>query len=305
LTRDTSARKSYYDKREAKVGLCFVAPALIYMLLVVGYPMVYNVILSFQNLNVMTFQGRSQVFVGLDNYRHLLGDSTFLQVIAQTFIFTIACLILQFIFGFAFALFFSQKFRLSGPIRGMVVVSYMMPMAVTGLIWNNMMQTDTGIVNHILLSLGFISSPMEWMVSGSLALISVIIANTWVGIPFNMLLLTAGMTNIPQDIYESASIDGANYFQRLFKITFPLLRPAIMSVLMLGFIYTFKVFDLVIIMTRGGPLNYTQLLSTYSFRLAFTEWQFSLGSTGAVILFVCLMSVGTLYLFLIRKEEAS
>jgi len=253
----------------------------------------------------MTFRGRSQVFVGLDNYRHLLGNSTFRQVIAQTFIFTISCLIFQFAIGFSFALFFSQKFRLSGPIRGMVVISYMMPMAVTGLIWNNMMQTDSGIINHILYSLGFINAPMEWMVSSNLALISVIIANTWVGIPFNMLLLTAGMTNIPNDIYESAQIDGANYFQRLFKITFPLLRPAIMAVLMLGFIYTFKVFDLVIIMTRGGPLNYTQLLSTYSYRMAFVEWNFSMGSTGAVILFLNLMFVGFIYLFLIRKEESN
>ena len=298
-------RKAYFDKREAKVGLCFVAPALIYMIAVVGYPMVYNIILSFQNLNVMNFRDQSQVFVGLDNYRTLFGDATFRQVLAQTFIFTIACLIIQFTIGFSMALFFSQRFHLSGPVRGLIVISFLMPMSVTGLVWNNMMQTDTGVINHILLWVGFVNTPIEWLISPSLALLSVIIANSWVGIPFNMLLLTAGMTNIPQDIYESASIDGAGYFQRLFKITVPLLRPAIMAVLMLGFIYTFKVFDLVVIMTRGGPVHYTQLLSTWSYRLAFTEHNFSLGSTSAVILFLCLMCVGGIYLWLIRGEESN
>jgi len=273
------------------------------MLAVVGYPMVYNIILSFQNLDVFTFRGQTQIFVGLDNYRYLLSDSVFLQAMWQTFVFTIACLVIQFTVGFILALFFSQKFPLSGSIRGAMVISYMMPMAVTGLIWNNMFQTNTGIINHILSVAGIIETNLEWLISADLALISVIIANSWVGIPFNMLLLTAGMTSIPADVYDSASIDGANIIQRLFYITVPLLKPAIMAVLMLGFIYTFKIFDLIIIMTGGGPLHFTQVLSTYSYRLAFTEFRFSLGSAGGVILFLCLMVVGGIYLALIRREE--
>ena len=298
------AKKTPFFRREEFVGLCFVGPAIIYMFAVAGYPMVYNIILSFQNLDVMTFRGQTQIFVGLDNYRHLLSDAVFLQSMRQTFIFTITCLIFQFTIGFLMALFFSQKFPLAGPIRGVIVISYLMPMSVTGLIWNNMFQTNTGIINYLLQLSGIIEAPLPWLISADLALTSVIIANCWVGIPFNMLLLTAGMTNIPGEVYESASIDGANVIQRLFHITVPLLRPAIMSVLMLGFIYTFKVFDLIIIMTNGGPLNFTQVLSTYSYRLAFVEYKFSQGSTGAVILFICLMAVGSVYLWLIRREEA-
>ena len=297
--------KRLFNKREALTGLCFVGPALIYMIAIVGYPMVYNIILSFQNLDVMTFKGQTQVFIGLDNYRFLLTDPTFLQAMRQTFIFTIACLIFQFSIGFMMALFFVNKFPLSGPIRGSIVISYMMPMVVTGMLFQNLFQTNTGIVNYILMNTGIINTPVEWLISSDWALISVIIANCWVGIPFNMLLLTAGMSNIPKDIYESASIDGANWFHRLFKITFPMLKPAILSCLMLGFIYTFRIFDLVIIMTNGGPLNFTQVLSTYSYRLAFIEYRFSLGSAGAVILFLCLMVVGLFYLWLIRREEAN
>ena len=253
----------------------------------------------------MTFRDRAQVFVGLENYRTLLSHPVFMQALRQTFIFTIACLIAQFSIGFVLALFFSQKFPLCGPIRGTIVIGFMMPMSVTGLIWANMFQTNTGIINHMLLSIGIIQAPLEWLISGDLALISVIIANVWVGIPFNMLLLTAGLTNISTEVYESASIDGANLFQRLFYITFPLLRPAIMAVLMLGFIYMFRIFDLIMIMTNGGPLFFTQVLSTYSYRLAFTEHNFSQGATGGVILFLCLMAVGCFYLWLIRKEEAN
>ena len=294
---------STLGRRNTIAGMLFVGPALIYMIAVVGYPMVYNVILSFQDLNVMTFRDQTQQFVGFDNYIYLLTNPVFLQSMWQTFIFTIACLVIQFTLGFVLALFFSQKFPLGGPIRGAIVISYMMPMAVTGLIWNNMFQTHTGIVNHLLGLAGLIQAPLEWLISADLALISVIIANSWVGIPFNMLLLTAGMTSIPQDVYESAQVDGANYFQRLFLITMPLLKPAIMAVLMLGFIYTFKIFDLIIIMTNGGPLHFTQVISTYSYRLAFTEFRFSLGSTGGVILFFCLMAVGGIYLWLINREE--
>jgi multiple sugar transport system permease protein len=131
----------------------------------------------------------------------------------------------------------------------------------------------------------------------------VIIANCWVGIPFNMLLLTTGMSNIPKEVFESSSIDGANTLQRFFRITIPLLRPAIMSVLMLGFIYTFKVFDLIFMMTNGGPLNYTEVLATYSYRASFVQFNFSRGAAGAVVLFLCLMAVGVFYLRLIAKDE--
>ena len=144
------AKKTSFFRREEFVGLCFVGPAIIYMLVVAGYPMVYNIILSFQNLDVMTFRGQTQVFVGLDNYRRLLSDAVFLQSMRQTFIFTIACLIFQFTIGFLMALFFSQKFPLSGQIRGVIVISYLMPMSVTGLVWNNMFQTNTGIINYLL-----------------------------------------------------------------------------------------------------------------------------------------------------------
>lgn len=293
------------NNREARTGILFVLPAILFMIIMIGYPLIYNFSMSVTNLDVRTFKGNTSVFIGLENYANLFKDEVFLQSMSQTFEFTIWCLLIQFTIGFALAIFFNKKFRLAGPIRGMIVISWMMPMSVTGLLFKNMLGTEDGVINDLLMRLGLMATPIGWLIDERFALWGVIIANCWVGIPFNMLLLTTGMTNIPEEVYESASIDGANSRQRFLHLTVPLLRPAILSVLMLGFIYTFKVFDLVFIMTKGGPLNATQVLSTLSYKMAFTEFRFGAGAAVAVVLFLCLMVVGVFYLRLIKREEAS
>lgn len=288
------------EKRRRREAYGFVLPAFFYMLLVLGYPLIYNVILSFKNVDVKNLTKGGSVFVGFQNYIDLFQNDTFILVLRNTFVFTIACLVFQFTIGFAFAIFFSQKFRLSGPIRGIVLVSYMMPMAVTGLLGKNMF-ANAGLINDLLGKIGIVGP--EWLVDTSTALIAVIIMNCWVGIPFNMLLLISGLTSISGEVYESASIDGANWGQRFVYITLPMMRGSIMAVLMLGFIYTFRAFDLMYIMTAGGPLNATDVLGTYSYMLSFTQFQFSKGSAVAMVLFVCLFIVGLFYLQLLSKED--
>ena len=289
--------------KKRREGYTFILPGFIYMLVVLGYPLVYNFVLSFRNVNVKTFKGGTDVFVGLSNYIELFHNETFLMVFKNTFVFTIGCLVVQFTIGFIFALFFSKKFTLAGPIRGMILVGYMMPMSVTALLGKNMFDVSSGVINDLFMKLGLISAPVEWLLSGSTAMIAIIAVNCWVGIPFNMLLLTSGLTGISTEIYESAEVDGANPFQRFLYITLPLMKPAILSVLMLGFIYTFKAFDLMFVMTSGGPLNSTDVLGTYAYTLSFKQYEFSLGSTAAIILFACLFIVGLFYLRLISKED--
>lgn len=289
--------------KKRREGYTFILPGFIYMLVVLGYPLVYNFVLSFRNVNVKTFKGGTDVFVGLSNYIELFHNETFLMVFKNTFVFTIGCLVVQFTIGFIFALFFSKKFTLAGPIRGMILVGYMMPMSVTALLGKNMFDVSSGVINDLFMKLGLISAPVEWLLSGSTAMIAIIAVNCWVGIPFNMLLLTSGLTGISTEIYESAEVDGANPFQRFLYITLPLMKPAILSLLMLGFIYTFKAFDLMFVMTSGGPLNSTDVLGTYAYTLSFKQYEFSLGSTAAIILFACLFIVGLFYLRLISKED--
>jgi multiple sugar transport system permease protein len=286
--------------RKKREAYCFILPAFIYIILVLGYPLVYNVVLSLKNVNVKNLTKGGSVFVGLQNYIDLFNNPTFTLVLKNTFIFTIACLVFQFTIGFALALFFYQKFTLSGPVRGLLLVSYMIPMSVTGLLGKNIF-SNAGLVNNLLAKIGIVGP--EWLVNTSTALIAVIIMNCWVGIPFNMLLLISGLTSISPEVYESASIDGASWTQRFVHITLPLMKGSMLSVLMLGFIYTFRAFDLMYIMTAGGPLNSTDVLGTYSYMLSFTQYEFSKGAAVAMVLFACLFVVGLFYLRLLSKEE--
>jgi multiple sugar transport system permease protein len=184
-----------------------------------------------------------------------------------------------------------------------MVVSYLVPMTVTALLFKFMYSTSGGIINELLMKFNLISQPIGWIIDSKTSMLSVILTNSWVGIPFNMLLLTTGLSNIPYTLYEAAKVDGANVFQRFFKITLPALRPAILSVLVLGFIYTFKVFDLVFVMTNGGPVNSTELMSTFAYKLSFTQFSFSKGATVANVLFAILFCVSLGYLKLIKEDE--
>ncbi|AJG99233.2 ABC transporter permease [Clostridium beijerinckii] len=286
-----------------RVGYMFIVPAVIFMLLFVGYPIIYNILLSLQDVNVMTVNSPIKEFVGFKNYIELFKSSVLLVAIGNTLYYTVVCIIFQFVLGFAFALFFNIEFTFSKFIRGLVMVSWLIPMTINALSFKFMFSPSGGVINQILMNLHVINQPLDWLIQPNSAMWGLIITNVWVGIPFNMILLTTGLSTIPKSIYESASLDGANWFQKLFYITIPSIKPAILSVLMLGFIYTFKVFDLVFIMTNGGPVNATEVLSTLSYKLSFNQYSYSQGSAVANILFLTLFIVSLFYVKLIKEDE--
>lgn len=293
-------------KRKGKgnlVGYAFVLPAVIYMLVFIGYPIVYNWVISFQDATAFTLKDSGRAFIGFSNYKAIFSDPTFAHAIQHTFIYTIGCLVIQFTIGFLLAMFFAKKFTFAKPIRGLVVISWMLPVTVTALVFKFMFSQDSGIINTLLMNLHIIDEPIGWLLNGGTGMAVLIIANSWVGIPFNMLLLTTGLNNISTDVYEAASIDGATKRQQFFKITLPLLKPTIMSTLVLGFVLTFKVFDLVYVMTGGGPVDSTEVLSTYSYKLSFQQFQFGQGAAAACVLFVCLFIVALIYLKTISTSE--
>lgn len=297
------AKKRGFFKYD-NVGMLFVLPAFIYMLVFVGYPIVRNIVLSLQDVTVRTLTAPDKPFVGLKNYTAIFQDPVFVRALTNTLLFTICCLAFQFVIGFLLALFFNQHFRISKTVRGLMLIPWMIPITVTALMFKFIFGTDVGILNYILKSLGMISQNIDWLTSTNTALFAIICANVWIGIPFNMILISTGLTTIPKELYESASIDGAGKVQTFFKITLPLLRPTIESVLILGFIYTFKVFDLVYVMTGGGPVNSTHMLSTYSYKLSFEMFKYSKGAAVANILLVILLVVGVFYLRATKEEEA-
>lgn len=293
-------------KTPAYLGVIFALPALIYMMVLIGYPMVKNLLLSFKNVDVYTFADTaSQNFVGLQNYVDLFSgaDSILMKSIGNTLIFTLASIIFQFVIGFGLALLFNKKFPGCSFFRGVTMISWLLPVTVAGLLFKFMFQLNGGIINQFLTSVGILDKPIEWLLNGNTAMVAIVVANIWIGIPFNMMLILTGLTTIPTEIYESASLDGASKRQTLFHITVPMIKPAIMSVLTLGFVYTFKVFDLVWVMTKGGPVNATELVSTYAYRLSFEEFQFSKGAAASNILFLILLFVGFFYIRTIDDDE--
>ena len=290
-------------KRRENVGYLYVLPAVIFLITFIGYPIIYNIIMSFQQVNLMSLNTGERTFVGLANYKELLTNPIFYKALYNTMFYTIACIVFQFTIGFALALFFNIDFKLARVIRGLIMVAWLLPLTATALNFKFMFGINGGVINEILLKLHIISEPIEWLLGQKSSMWSLVITNIWIGIPFNMILLVTGLSTIPKSVYESASIDGTNWFQNIIYITIPLIKASILSVLTLGFINTFKVFDLVFIMTNGGPVNATEVLSTMSYRYSFDQFKFSMGSTVANVLCLILGIVTFIYISNVSKDE--
>lgn len=290
-------------KLKEKIGYLYILPAVLFMIFFVGYPIIYNIIISFQDVNLMSLNTGIKPFVGIKNYIIVLSNPVFYKALFNTLFYTIVCIIFQFTIGFALAVFFNIDFKLARFIRGLIMVAWLLPLTVTALNFKFMFAINGGIINEILLKLNIIKEPIECLLGQKSSMWSLIITNIWIGIPFNMILLVTGLSTIPKTLYESSELDGANWFQKIIYITLPSIKPAILAVVTLGFINTFKVFDLVFIMTNGGPVNATEVLSTLSYRYSFDSFNFGLGSSVANILCLILVIVSVVYIKFIKKDE--
>ncbi|RAG86467.1 sugar ABC transporter permease [Streptacidiphilus pinicola] len=282
----------------------FVAPLVLYLAAFYLYPLYRNVDLSLHHYTVRSFVDGDAPFSGLDNFRQVLGDPTFWPALRNTMVFTLVSIALQYGAGLALAVFFNRRFRLSGLLRALFLIPWLLPLIVSSSTWAWLLNSESGLVNFGLHLVGV--APVDWLTSPAWALNSVILANIWIGIPFNLVILHSGLQNIPADLYEAASLDGANAWQQFRRITFPLLRPVSAIVLLLGFVYTLKVFDLIWIMTKGGPGDSSTTLATWSYRLGFGSLlpQFGPGAAVGNILILIALVFGLLYIRVQRRQEA-
>ncbi|HAM25932.1 MAG TPA: ABC transporter permease, partial [Microbacteriaceae bacterium] len=209
------------------------------------------------------------------------------------------------VIGMALAVFFFQNFRLSSTLRALFLVPWLLPLIVSASTWSWLLNSDSGLVNSVLEGLGL--GQVNWLTSPQWSLVSVLIANIWIGIPFNLVILYSGLQGISQDIYEAASLDGANAWQKFWRVTFPLLRPVSAITILLGLIYTLKVFDIIWIMTKGGPADSSTTLSTWSYRLGFGSVlpDFSPAATVSDLLIILALIFGLIYLRTQRKQTES
>ena len=286
------------------VGYLYVLPAVVFIVAFVVYPIAYNILISMQKYDISTFQNGVREFIGLTNYKAIFSDQLFIKSVSNTFVFTIVCIIFQLGLGFLLALFFHKKFPGANVTSGLTLIAWVMPMLVIGIIWKWLWASDSGAINYFLSALHLIKEPIPWLSDPKYAMIAVTATNIWVGIPFNMLLVITGMTTISDDVYEAATIDGASKFQSLRFITLPLLKPTMVSAVTIGFIYTFKAYDLIVGMTQGGPNNATEMISTLIYQENFTTFDFGKGSAMANIYFLIIFVVAIFYSKLVMKEEA-
>ncbi|WP_436527292.1 carbohydrate ABC transporter permease [Actinoplanes sp. HUAS TT8] len=280
----------------------FLAPVIIYLVAFYAYPLYRNLDLSLRHYTVRSFVQGDAPFSGADNYRTVFDDSTFLPALLHTMIFTFASIAVQFALGLALAVFFTQHFKLSATLRALFLVPWLLPLIVSASTWSWMLNSDSGIVNYALNLVGV--DQINWLTSPDWALTSVIIANIWIGIPFNLVILYSGLQGIPGEIYEAAALDGASGWQRFWRVTFPLLRPVSAITLLLGLVYTLKVFDLIWIMTKGGPTDASTTLATWSYRLSFGNLlpEFGPGAAVGNLLIIIALFFGLLYIRRQRRD---
>jgi multiple sugar transport system permease protein len=282
----------------------FVVPAMVFIVAILLYPLGYQLYMSVYGVTLGNFLVGNAPFVGLEQYQEVVTDSRFHHALWITLVFTVSCLVFQFIIGLALALFFNRAFPGGGIMRALMLLGWMIPLVVSGNLWRWMLNGQYGVIN-LLVNVGPLDLGRDWLTGPNTALIGVIVANIWVGIPFNMVLLLAGLQGIPLTLYEAARVDGANPVQRFFYITLPQLRPVMIIVLLLGFIYTFKVFDLIFVMTAGGPVSATEVLPIYIYDIFFEFFRFGQGAAASMLVLVFPIILSVIYLRLLRREEAA
>jgi multiple sugar transport system permease protein len=285
--------------REKSIQWLFLVPALVYIVLFFGYPVVKNITMSFQDYSTKTFFTGEAPWVGIANYVTVIKSSLFTTTLVNTALFTVGSIIGQFVIGLALALFFRRKFPLNNVLRSLLLLPWLLPLIASSAVWKWILDQDSGVLNQSLALLHIPAVP--WLSSPNVALIAVVIVNIWLGIPFNVTILYSGLQDIPPELYEAGSLDGATGWKAFRFITWPNLRPVVSVVLVLGVVYTLKVLDIILGLTGGGPANSTETLATNSYQRSFVQFAFGQGAAVSNILIVISLVFAFVYLRINRR----
>ncbi|MGL4177682.1 MAG: carbohydrate ABC transporter permease [Dermatophilaceae bacterium] len=269
-------------------------PALLLLVAFFAVPVGRNLVMSLQEYTTRTFFTGEAPFVGGSNYADVVTSSLFWSSVANTALFTVGSIALQFVVGLALAVFFDRAFPLSRTLRAALLLPWLIPLVAGSAVWRGILDQDAGILNSALGAVGV--EPVGWLTSPDIALASVVLVNVWVGIPFNLVLLYSGLQDIPAELHEAAALDGANGWERFRHVTLPLLRPVVLVVLVLGVVYTLKVVDVIVALTGGGPANATQTLAVRAYQSAFIDFEFGVGAAWNVVLTGCSLLAAATYL---------
>lgn len=280
----------------------YVMPVLILLLIMYGYPLIKSIIMSLQDYK-LTSSG-SAPFNDFANFKKMFSDTDFLLLLKNSLIYVIISVVAQFVLGLILALCLKTKFRGRGIYQSIVFLPWAFSSFVVGLMFRWSFNGEYGVVNDILMKMGIIKENVAWLGTPGLSLAVVIIAMIWMGIPFFGIMILAALQSVPDDIYEAADIDGCGMFRKFFSLTLPYIKPTIIMTVLLRTIWIFNSFDLIVIITGGGPVNYSQTLPSYMYSKAFASYDFGLASAFGVLLIVILGIYAVLFLKLSNYDKA-
>jgi multiple sugar transport system permease protein len=285
-------------EREAVFSWLMLGPAVLFLLAFVAYPFVYGIYLSLQQRAV----GQEGTFVGLQNFAANANDPVFWQVVRNTFVLTTVATILKLAGGMALALIMNQQFPFKNAVRASLLLPWIVPTVLSTIAWMWIFDPTFSVINWLLRTNLGVSGP-NWIGDGAWAMTAVIIANVWRGLPFYAITLLAGLQTISQELYEAAAIDGATGRRRFWHVTLPLLKPVLLITTMFSVIYTFSEFQLVYVLTGGGPANATNIFATHAFNIAMGAGQLGQGASVALSMFPPLLLVIVLLTIYLRREQ--
>jgi len=271
-------------------GMLFVLPAAIVIILMMVYPLIQVIIFSFSKVKLPFFELE---YIGLKNYIDVITPASFMTIIRNTLLWTIITLVMRFLLGLTSALIMDTKMIGRKPFRIITLLPWVLPQIVTANIWRWLYNPENGLINSVLKSINP-DLALNWLGSRDTALLSVVLTNIWMGFPFLMLMMLAGMQGIPKDYTEAAKIDGANAIQVFFHITLPSLKNIMIILAILEFINGFNSFDLLFVMTGGGPGISSEILGLFIYRTAFSNFNFGQSSATGMILII---AIGIFFLF--------
>jgi multiple sugar transport system permease protein len=283
--------------------LAFLALPMLYLIGMIGVPIVYNLVMSVQDVTLGNIAEFHRPFVGLDNFAVALSDPTFRQVLRNSAVFVVTNVVGQVGIGTMAAACFASGFPGAGTMRGLLLAAWILPGLVVGTVWKWMFATQYGVVNVVLVALGLIRTPINWLSDPDMSMTALNIAHIWFGMPFSMILVAAALTNVPNELYEAAALDGAGPLRRFRHITLPAIAPALFAVSCLITIASLRAFDVIFALTQGGPLNSTNVLPLLSYQASFQDFQFGRGAAIGSFAFFIVFGVALVYVRALRAEQ--
>ena len=285
-------------KRELLLPALFIAPAIAVLLALSIYPLIYSLTVSLQQ------ETSGGVVWGLGNFARMLSDNFFLTAMVHTFVYAAAALTCEFFLGLGLALLLNNRIRGRSVFRASLLVPMMLPSVVVGVVWRLILNPNFGAINGTLKQFGVNTDVLTWTASPRLAMLSVIAVDVWQWTPFVFLVLLAGLQAIPQEPYEAALIDGSSRWQTFRHVTLPLLKPAILIVLLLRTMDLLRVFDQIFILTEGGPGFATETISLYIYRTAFRFFDFGYATAMSFVLLALTNVISAIYIKFLQAKEA-